>query len=1027
MAAQTVTGSVNYDDISMSGLLNGETITINGGSVTIDADVRWNQQAAVLGNVTLSSTLGGSFLIDGTKVWEVPFSASSGNVPAQAAVGSNGVTGGTSGATGELLRVWATGSLEPVAAGGAMPATGWIKLRSKTGTFQTGETITLPGGATITASGAGKRSWVHVVGAAGSAINATRLSTVAANGDWYELGVTSGATNQTLQYPVADGCPAIWVETGVGTGVYEIWLNGGTGTSALWSTTDSRGKFFICTPGTGVITLAARTPTASANNGLLPVAGLRVRIPNILMSSATSANWALNYGSTAAQDSLYSFTSGMSGTVTLGYVSSNWYVRAENCGGINVTNSGLACGVVITNTKTAAVLSNVGIGIYTTAQVHGLSLTGQFAGATFTDVAATRFTSVPNSTCISVVNGQNITFTRMKILANCPFPLQISGTDTLTITDFAGVRSSSGLSLNGVSNVTVTNPRVSHQLSGVSVGTSFGASIDFTNSKDIYIEGFGGMFAADVVGTVSVNGLYGFTGCTGVEIRNVGTVSSPINMLFGGTIPTRNVAVLTRCADVVMRRVYVTGSTGNPAISAGSDSRNIELIDVWGETGADAALAAANMKARGLAVSSGNSLTISAASGTHWADGFTSTSVGRIIVAMNEPTTESATQLAATLNAAAGSGFTGSGAVLMKHATDEVICTMPNYCLGITGFANTAPTVTATNAANHTLQFQYDIGSGWNGTWLALTGANLSAVSVNPATGVKLKFRVTVATAASTNSLSLITVATVTNAATRQTQHPLPTTLNVAQISNVVSGSRVQVYNVTTATEVANEIVAGTTWSLEYNEGTNFTQGDVIRVRITKQSGATAYLPFLSLALAGSTGWTVLASQEADTVYNAIGVDGSTVTEFAPDYPNVQVDISDANGQTSVDRLYSWFVHTTTTESGIRNWFGGIVAEDAANFRVVTSILNLKLDNVSSTGVEFTGGHRLYRDDGTTPLVSSTTGGGSITLYADKVYVAETGTSGLTPEESARLNATALETTAQSTLNAARLAAALSA
>jgi hypothetical protein len=45
-----------------------------------------------------------------------------------------------------------------------MPGTGFIKLRSKTGTFQNGETITLPGGATVTASGAGKRSWIHVVG-----------------------------------------------------------------------------------------------------------------------------------------------------------------------------------------------------------------------------------------------------------------------------------------------------------------------------------------------------------------------------------------------------------------------------------------------------------------------------------------------------------------------------------------------------------------------------------------------------------------------------------------------------------------------------------------------------------------------------------------------------------------------------------------------------------------------------------------------------------------------------------------------
>jgi hypothetical protein len=205
-------------------------------------------------------------------------------------------------------------------------------------------------------------------------------------------------------------------------------------------------------------------------------------------------------------------------------------------------------------------------------------------------------------------------------------------------------------------------------------------------------------------------------------------------------------------------------------------------------------------------------------------------------------------------------------------------------------------------------------------------------------------------------------------------------------ITGITAGSRLRVYNNTTATEVVNQIVAGTSYSATYNEGTGYTTGNTLTITATWQSGTSAKLPFSTQVVVGSTGWSALVSQQNDTVYNGIGVDGSTVTEFVPDYPNVQVDIGDPNGQTSADRLYSWFVYTTTTESGIRNWFGGIVAEDAANFRVITATLNLKLDNISATGVEFTGGHRLYRDDNATPLVSSTSGGGSITLFAGKVY-----------------------------------------
>jgi hypothetical protein len=238
MANQTVTTSVNYDSAAIAPLLDGESITINGGSLTINADTRWNQQAAVFGNIPVSSTLGGVVAIDGTQVWEVPFSSSTGNVPTQAALGSNGVTGGTSGATGELTRVWASGSFTPATAGGAMPSTGFIKLRSKTGNFQAGETITLPGGATITAANAGKRSWIHVVGASGSTMTTPRMANASAIGDWYEIGTTDGTDNQTIQMPVRDEFPAMQIETAVGSGVYEWWANAADAWNGLYPNTD---------------------------------------------------------------------------------------------------------------------------------------------------------------------------------------------------------------------------------------------------------------------------------------------------------------------------------------------------------------------------------------------------------------------------------------------------------------------------------------------------------------------------------------------------------------------------------------------------------------------------------------------------------------------------------------------------------------------------------------------------------------------------------------------------------------------
>lgn len=297
MANQTVTTTVNYDDTSIGGLLDGETITINGGSLTINADTRWNQQNADFGIVTLSSTLGGSVLIDGSQVWEIPFASSTGNVPTQAALGSNGVTGGTSGATGELTRVWAAGSFDPATAGGAMPAAGYIKLRSKTGNFQAGETITLPGGATIVATNAGKRGAIQVVartiGDTSRNMAVPRLSSCVVNGDWYDLGTTDGTDNQTFTLPVREELGGIQIETAPNSGVYEWYANAGD----IWN-----GHHYI----NEALTITNGTLTRNAVTAFPYPAAERLR--ETAVAGVHSASFALSATSSSFPTGTYTFS-----------------------------------------------------------------------------------------------------------------------------------------------------------------------------------------------------------------------------------------------------------------------------------------------------------------------------------------------------------------------------------------------------------------------------------------------------------------------------------------------------------------------------------------------------------------------------------------------------------------------------------------------------------------------------------------------------------------------------------------------
>lgn len=234
------------------------------------------------------------------------------------------------------------------------------------------------------------------------------------------------------------------------------------------------------------------------------------------------------------------------------------------------------------------------------------------------------------------------------------------------------------------------------------------------------------------------------------------------------------------------------------------------------------------------------------------------------------------------------------------------------------------------------------------------------------------------------------------------TYYVKPITAN-ASISNIASGSRLRIYNETTATETYND-VPGTSYSDSYTEGTTYTAGDVISIYITQTSGTTAKLPFSTTAIASSTGWTVLAAQIDDEVYNQYGLNGSTITKFTADYVNDEVDLAVASNFAG-DELYSWWAYNLTTSQGISDFFGGLTAQDAANLLINNSIVSIYLDNTTTTNVYQTDNIRVYRADGAYPVKNPTSGGGGIdVVWRDRVYIAETGVSGLTPTESSQLS-----------------------
>lgn len=191
----------------------------------------------------------------------------------------------------------------------------------------------------------------------------------------------------------------------------------------------------------------------------------------------------------------------------------------------------------------------------------------------------------------------------------------------------------------------------------------------------------------------------------------------------------------------------------------------------------------------------------------------------------------------------------------------------------------------------------------------------------------------------------------------------------------LLSGSRVQLYNVTDATELLNTETTGAGLVFPIiAPGTAKT----IRLRVAK----VGYLPIEALGVLDGASVAFLDSQVADAVYNAIGLDGSSVTEFTPDYPNLQIDANDADGVTTVQRVYAWSRWANTTADGIRLMHNAVQAQDSANFLIDVGVVNARFDNNSATPLVIAGGY-IRRSDGSTVI-----GEGVIQMDPGRAYVA---------------------------------------
>jgi len=238
-----------------------------------------------------------------------------------------------------------------------------------------------------------------------------------------------------------------------------------------------------------------------------------------------------------------------------------------------------------------------------------------------------------------------------------------------------------------------------------------------------------------------------------------------------------------------------------------------------------------------------------------------------------------------------------------------------------------------------------------------------------------------------------------------------PAVVNQATITNLPTDGaqiRLQIYNITTATLIYSGDPGAATYSDTYIEGADYTAGDEIRVRFAELNADISFKSFQTTVTAGSTGWSLNAANfiQEDTVYATNAVDGSTVTKFTYSAVDDQFNLAVASNFIAAE-LFAFYCYTLTTAGGIEGAFGAFVAENAGNYRNVTATADIYLDNEATASQRQTDSARIYKDDGTYPVLDPTTSGYGIDVNWQNVVYVVTAGSGLDAGQQAQLAAAA--------------------
>lgn len=802
MANQTVSTNSNHDDLT--GRAAGEDFTITSDAIlTIDSMPHLTSMG-ILGDITITA---GTLIIDGSRTFEVVYSGGSGSLPS---IGT-AITWNGGNDSGKIIRFNSGDNVSGV-----------LTLTVNTGDTTPDDTDSITDGSWAANLDSVAVGFLIVYGEDQDWGSVDGQSSLIITGDWYEVYVGNGLDDQTFELPHTGHQPALWVETGSGTGVFEIWhrVSPYVGTIyyndiSQFGNTFESGFVFDQTFGDATVTFGDAT-----NGGVVPN-GARVRIPNVHLGTTTtgapttevnSASVASHIGVIAPNTNLNVSIDHLNGSsVYIDFRGTNEVTCSDSCWGIS-TNAAL-----INKVNAQVTISNCFIGAgstsdYACANATAKTIIDNVGGITFEDVVMYSGTNSNNQGVLMLTTMSNMEFLgRCKIVSNQQDEntmATIRGSVATNVSIEAIISLGGAIYATAGCNDWVIDELIYGLPPGRGTAEQNSNILNLTGTQNFIVNS--GSLATGGAKHSTI-GLFLLTDAFNTTIRNFGDVESKID---GENRLTYVASIAGITSNALFQRLWYTNLNTAQSFQMINSSANITIENCSGDYNDEIETDANRVLIKGLHGGSGNPNTSTGVEGDNvnciasiFLDYFKSDTTGALGLTFQDRGVFHATDVEIVSGTPIWNGL---GDLLMRNTGDQVIYTWPYSIKGHTAFQNAAIETSGT-VSNLEFEYAVDTGSGF-GSWKTANGTNLSSESISPS-GFGFKFRITATSDLSGSTINGLAILTNTTLADQANNlYPLntvPITIVVkdADTDDPIENARVRIVATSGGPAPVNQVI----------------------------------------------------------------------------------------------------------------------------------------------------------------------------------------------------------------------------